>query len=242
MQRFQEPEIEELLKEVRGDFAKDGQKWDSSHEKNLVNVWKKYKRTKDHLERKIEEFESHKKKMKKEFDELQLFVDANKQLQIKRDHHVKQLMDDNFKLNKQIKQNEIEREAYTKQLQSIADLLNTEGLSGTDFNPSKKVEKLLKEHESNVAKISKQEDFIKQVEEEKVTLGRELSQLQKEKTEIKVELEEQNEMLKAKEETLTMTAKTYDEQQTELESKTIELNALQEIKETLTKEVNKNTL
>lgn len=243
-QRLNEPEVEGLLKEVREDFAKDGQKWDSSPEKNLANMWKKYKRTQEHLERKVEEFEAYKKKRKQEFDELQMFVVRNKELQTKRDEHLKRVMEENSKLSKQIKQNEIERAAYLKQQQSLADLLNTEGLSTADFDPSKKVENLIREHESDVVKIQEQEQLIKQVQEEKVQIEEEKTALEKEKVEIAVQIEEQREKLKAKEETLISSAKTYDEQQVEvmkltkdLESKTIEVNALNEIKESLTNEV-----
>jgi chromosome segregation protein len=225
----QDDAAEPMLKEIREDFARDGQKWYSSHENNLVSLWKKYKRTDDHLKKTIKDFDMHKQKTTKEFEELKKYVNTNKELHQKRDDHLKQVMEENSKLMKQKKQNDMEREAYLKEHQAFIDLLNTE-CSNQAWNAT------------NASAVKKLEDLI----DEKKNM---LEQI-REQSELVDELQQERQVLNQSNEALTDTIKTMSDQQSgenknlqeKLESSSLENSALKDIKETLSKEVDKLSL
>ena len=187
------------------------------------------------MKKSIDEAQALKSQRKKEFDELEKYIQSIKDLSQSKDVHIKNLMEENTNLVKQVKQINIEREAYLKEHQAIADLLVTEGLTEFDgMKPQKQIEQLLKERNDWLAKVKEQEDVIESLKKDKQALedsfisreknlmdekGKVSTQMMKiaqEKDELLMQQEELKATLTAKEHTLQSTSKMYDESQVEI--------------------------
>lgn len=224
------------MKEIQADFAKDGQMWTIAQEKKMIHLWKKYLRTNEQLKKTVEECNSVKAGRKKDYDELESYIQNNKRLSQNKDEHVQKLMKENENLTKEIKQINIERDAYLREHQAITDLLVTEGLTEFDHsNPQSYIQRLVKERNQGVEKIqqlqefihtvSQQEDAIKQQQIEENTqqisemdnLKTQLHQSQGDKETLQSQLEDVRTSLAAKEEALTSTQAHYEEGQLKLD-------------------------
>lgn len=237
-----DPELVAQLKEIREDFIQDGQRWTISEERKLLHLWKKYKRTQEHLKKSIDEVQTLKSQRKKEFDELEKYIQSIKDLSQSKDVHIKNLMEENTNLGKQVKQINIEREAYLKEHQAITDLLVTEGLTEFDgMKPQKQIEQLLKERNDWLAKIKEQEDVIEALQKDKQALedsfvsreknlmdekgevSTQMMKITQERDELLMQQEELRAILTAKEQTLQSTSKMYDESQVKMAKLKLEL-------------------
>ena len=183
------------MKEIRQDFAQDGQKWTISTERKLIHLWKKYQRTDVHLKKQIEENQSLQKQRKKEFDELEKYIQSIKQLSHSKETHIQQLNHDNENLSKQMKQLSMEREAYLRQHQAIADLLVTEGMTEFDrANPQKRIEQLVKDRNNSLIKIQEHQEMVEKVQKEKQEMEEQYGEFQvlqaQEQHDMKIKLEE----------------------------------------------------
>ena len=154
------------LKEIKSDLTKDGIKWDSaSPETNLINLWKKYKRTLTRLEESFEEIKTIKTQQRKQNDEMQQYLTNIKQLQKGKNDHVQQMMGEIKELRDKVQQSEKERMAYLKQHQAITDLLITE--ESSEFDTFKKVQELVKECNSLQETLSSAQKQLEETQEEK---------------------------------------------------------------------------
>ena len=218
------------MKEIRHDFAQDGQKWTISTERKLIHLWKKYQRTDVHLKKQIEENQSLQKQRKKEFEEMEKYIQSIKQLSHSKEAHVQQLNHDNENLSKQMKQLSMEREAYLRQHQAIADLLVTEGMTEFDrANPQKQIEQLVKDRNNSLIKIQEHQEMVEKVQKEKEEMEEQYGEFQVLKAqeqhdmkiqlqekivanqELEIHLQELRNQLTVKEKTLESTIKTYDD-------------------------------
>ena len=218
------------MKEIRQDFAQDGQRWTISTERKLIHLWKKYQRTDVHLKKEIKENQSLQKQRKKEFDELEKYIQSIQQLSHSKEAHIQQLNHDNENLTKQMKQLSMEREAYLRQHQAIADLLVTEGMTEFDrANPQKQIEQLVKDRNNSLIKIQEHQKMVEKVQKEKEEMEEQYGEFQvlkaQEQHDMKIKLEEKivanqeleihlqelKNQLTVKEQTLESTIKMYDD-------------------------------
>ena len=195
-------DFSQQLKEIKSDLTKDGVKWDSSSpETNLVNLWKKYKRTHSRLEESFEEVKAIKTQQRKQNEEMQQYLTNIKQLQKGKNDHVQQMMGEIRDLREKVQQCEKEREAYFKQHQAITDLLMTE--ESSEFDTFKKVQELVKECDSLRETLSTTKENLDKTEDKKKSLEEETRRsLKKLEVDLTRKREEVVSLLKEEKETL----------------------------------------
>ena len=147
------------MKEIRTDFVQDGVKWSVSPDRKLVHVWRKYQRTNNEYKKTAEEVQNLKKQRKREYDDMEKSILTIRNLSQSKENLIGKLKSDNEKNTKQIQQLKLEREAYLKGNQAIADLLVTEGMTEFDrANPQKYIEQLVKDKKKCTEEKREMED------------------------------------------------------------------------------------
>lgn len=120
---------QQALNKVKDEFVSDGQRWAVSPEERLVYLWRKKERTEEAMKKLIEEHNTLKKRRKTEFTELEKYVQTIKSLSESKEKHIRQLETENRNLTAELQQRQKERQAYLKEHQAVADLMQTEGLT-----------------------------------------------------------------------------------------------------------------
>ncbi len=212
--------MEPILKEIRQSFIQDGQKWSVSQERKLVHLWRKCQRTSEEYKKAIEEVKVLKSQRKKDFDDMEKTIQSIKYLSQNKETLIQTLKSDNEKNAALVQQLRLEREAYLKGSQAIADLLVTEGMTEFDrANPQTYIEQLVKDKKKCAKEKLEMEDLyaefqilkaqeMNDIKEQLKNKNTEMQQMNQELQKIKQENDAKSESLLAREKTLTETAES----------------------------------
>ena len=194
--------MEPILKEIRQSFVQDGQKWSVSQDRRLVHIWRKCQRTSEEYKKAIEEVKILKSQRKKEFDDMEKAISSIKLLSQNKEALIQRLKSDNEKNVKQVQQLRLEREAYLKGNQAIADLLVTEGMTEFDqANPQKYIEQLVKDKNKCAKEKTEMENIYSEFQ---LLKAQEMNDIKEQLQERNTKLRKMNEELeKMKQETDT---------------------------------------
>ena len=200
-------ELEPVLKEIRQSFVQDGQKWSVSQDRRLVHLWRKCQLTSEEYKKAVEEVKILKRQQKKEFDDLEKArISSIKLLSQNKEALIQRLKSDNEKNEKQVQQLRLEREAYLKGNQAIADLLVTEGMTEFDqANPQKYIEQYIEQLVKDKNKWAKEKTEMENIYSEfQLLKTQEINDIKEQLQERNTKLRKMNKQLeKMKQETNT---------------------------------------
>ena len=132
-----------------------------SDNERLLHLWKKKERTAESMRNLVQEYNTWKKQRQNEVAETQKYIQDIKSLTEDKDSHIAQLEADNRNLLAELKQIKRERQAYLKEHEAIAGLMQTEGLTDvTHTNFVKSVEHLLQQRGEMTVKLQALESSI----------------------------------------------------------------------------------